>query len=43
MLNLGYSYGQRGQISNGLIKENYHLLTLNLSFEGIWFKRRKIN
>jgi len=43
MLNLGYSYGQRGQISNGLIKENYHLLTLNLSFEGIWFKKKKIN
>lgn len=40
MLNFGYTYGQKGQISNGLIKENYHLLTFNFSLEGIWFQKR---
>lgn len=37
MLNFAYSYGQEGQISNGLIKENYHMLTLNISLEDLWF------
>lgn len=43
MLNFSYSYGQKGKVSNNLIKENYHLITLNLSFEGIWFVKRKLN
>ncbi|OYX85536.1 MAG: aromatic hydrocarbon degradation protein [Flavobacteriales bacterium 32-34-25] len=43
MLNISYSYGQRGRISNGLIKENYHKLSLNLSLDGIWFVKRKID
>lgn len=42
LLNIAYSYGQRGRISNGLIKENYHKLSLNLSLDGIWFVKRKI-
>ncbi|KDN56860.1 aromatic hydrocarbon degradation protein [Flavobacterium seoulense] len=41
VLNISYSYGQRGRISNGLIKENYHKLSLNLSLDGIWFVKRK--
>lgn len=41
MINLGYTYGNKGQISNGLIKENYHLFSINLSLEGIWFQKRK--
>lgn len=40
-LNVTYSYGQKGSISNGLIKENYHKLSLNLSLDGIWFVKRK--
>jgi hypothetical protein len=40
-INLSYSYGQRGQVSNTLIRENYHLITINLCFEDIWFKRRQ--
>ncbi len=40
-LNVTYSYGQRGKVNETLIKENYHLLTLNLSLEGIWFVKRK--
>lgn len=43
MLNISYSYGQRGRISNGLIKENYHKLSLNLSLDGIWFVKRKFD
>jgi len=42
-LNISYSYGQRGRISNGLIKENYHKLSVNLSLDGIWFVKRKID
>tara|TARA_R110002050_G_scaffold300364_1_gene469428 strand:- start:38082 stop:39332 length:1251 start_codon:yes stop_codon:yes gene_type:complete len=41
MINLGYTYGNKGQITNGLIKENYHLFSINLSLEGIWFQKRK--
>lgn len=42
-LNISYSYGQRGRISNGLIKENYHKLSVNLSLDGIWFVKRKFD
>ncbi|MFV5700601.1 aromatic hydrocarbon degradation protein [Flavobacterium sp. XS2P12] len=40
-LNITYSYGQKGRISDGLIKENYHKLSLNLCLDGIWFVKRK--
>ena len=43
LLNLSYGYGSRGQIQNVLIQENYHMITLNLSLEDLWFKKRKIN
>ncbi|MDN3666134.1 hypothetical protein ACFFU1_04600 [Algibacter miyuki] len=43
MINFSYSYGSKGTISNGLIKENYHLFSINLSLEGLWFQKRKIN
>ncbi|PCE62651.1 hypothetical protein B7P33_18635 [Sediminicola luteus] len=43
MINIGYSYGQQGVVNNGLIKENYHLITLNLSLEGVWFVKTRIN
>lgn len=42
MINFSYSYGNKGTISNGLIKENYHLFSINLSLEGLWFQKRKI-
>lgn len=41
-VNISYSYGQKGRISDNLIKENYHKLSLNLSLDGIWFVKRKI-
>ncbi len=43
LMNLSYSYGAKGQIENILVKENYHLLTLNLSFADLWFQKRLIN
>jgi hypothetical protein len=42
-LNISYSYGQKGKIGDGLIKENYHKLSLNLSLDGLWFIKRKID
>ncbi|MDW5288686.1 hypothetical protein [Formosa sp. PL04] len=42
MINLAYSYGEKGQIYNGIIQENYHMLTLNISLAGRWFEKRKI-
>ncbi|GGE97662.1 aromatic hydrocarbon degradation protein [Flavobacterium limi] len=41
-LHISYSYGQKGKIGDGLIKENYHKLSLSLSLDGIWFVKRKI-
>jgi hypothetical protein len=41
-LNISYSYGQKGRVANDLIKENYHKISLNLSLDGIWFVKRKI-
>lgn len=41
-LNIAYSYGKEGTISSGLIQENFHKITLNLSFIGSWFKQRTI-
>lgn len=41
--NISYSYGQKGSVSNNLIKENYHKIALNLSLDGIWFVKRKID
>ena len=42
-INIGYSYGKKGTITNGLIQENFHSLTLNLSFADLWFRKRKID
>ncbi|TRX42371.1 PorV/PorQ family protein [Flavobacterium restrictum] len=40
-LNISYSYGQKAKISDGLIKENYHKISINLCLDGIWFVKRK--
>ncbi|WP_412987327.1 hypothetical protein [Pontimicrobium sp. IMCC45349] len=42
-INIGYTYGQKGEVLNGLVKENYHTLTINLSLEDLWFVKRKFN
>jgi hypothetical protein len=41
-LNIAYTYGQRGHIQNQMVKEKYHLITLNLSLENKWFVKHKI-
>ncbi len=43
VINLSYAYGSKGQIQNILVKENYHTLTLNLSLEDLWFRKRVID
>jgi hypothetical protein len=43
LLNVSYSYGIKGTIGNDLIKENYHMIGINLSLEAIWFVKRKYN
>lgn len=43
LLNITYSYGQRGKVDSDLIKENYHKIGINLSLEGIWFVKRKFD
>jgi len=40
---ISYTYGSKGQITNSLIQENYHKLTLNLNLDGIWFVRKKLD
>ncbi|WP_372937506.1 OmpP1/FadL family transporter [Seonamhaeicola sp.] len=40
-LNVAYSYGREGTIQDNLVQENYHKITLNLSFIGNWFNKRK--
>lgn len=42
-LNISYSYGQKGNIGNDFIKENYHKIGINLSLEAIWFVKSKYN
>jgi len=41
-LNVSYSFGREGTVSNSLIQENFHKLTLNLSLVGNWFQKLKI-
>src|SRR5690606_2010634 len=35
--------GQRGNTNMGLIKENYYGINVGLSFNDLWFQRRKFN
>lgn len=41
--NIGFEWGSRGTTSDGLIKENYGVLSLSLSFYDFWFIKRKYN
>lgn len=42
-VNLGFEYGNRGNTTDGLIKENYFNLRLGLNLADKWFQKRKIN
>ncbi|MDO9276851.1 MAG: hypothetical protein Q7T92_15060 [Lutibacter sp.] len=41
-ININYSYGKEGTTNNGLIQDNFHKLSLNLSLLGNWFQKPKI-
>ncbi len=43
MVNIGVEYGERGTITNGLIKENFFKLTLGFTINDKWFIKPKIN
>ncbi len=40
-INLGFEYGKRGTIYNGLIEENYANVFIGISFNDKWFVKRK--
>lgn len=42
-INLGFEYGQKGNTNMGLIKENFYGVNIGLSFNDVWFKRRKFD
>lgn len=42
-INFGVEYGQKGNTNMGLIKENYVGFNIGLSFNDVWFKRRKFD
>lgn len=42
-VNLGLEYGNRGNTTNGLIKENYFNLRLSFNLTDKWFRKNKIN
>ncbi|MDX1314409.1 MAG: hypothetical protein R3356_02805 [Eudoraea sp.] len=42
-LNLGFEVGRRGTTANELVEESYFKVSLGLSFNSLWFQKRKIN
>ncbi len=42
-LNIGFELGQRGKVTEKLVKENYFNLHISLSLNDRWFIKRKIN
>lgn len=42
-INLGFEIGKRGTTSQGLIQENYAILSLSLSLNDRWFQKRKFD
>jgi hypothetical protein len=41
IFNITYEYGERGTLDNGLVKEKYHTITLDLSLHDFWFLKAK--
>lgn len=42
-LNLGFEYGRKGTTKNELLQENYLNMRISMSFNDLWFKKRKID
>jgi hypothetical protein len=43
ILNIAYQVGRRGLITDNGMEEQYHRLTLGLTFSDLWFQKQKIN
>ena len=43
ILNIAYQVGRRGLIIDNGMEEQYHRLTLGLTFSDLWFQKQKIN
>ncbi|HBF88380.1 MAG TPA: hypothetical protein DDX39_07020 [Bacteroidales bacterium] len=43
VFNVTFEAGQRGTITNNLLKENYYVISLNLSLSDTWFFKNKID
>jgi len=42
-INISVEVGQRGTTNNNLIKENYAIVSLNLSLHDLWFNKKKFD
>lgn len=42
-VNLGFEFGQRGETTGNLLKENYFNFRLSLSLDDKWFRKRELN
>lgn len=42
-LNIGFEYGSRGVLNDGLIKENFINFNVGITINSIWFQKRKID
>ena len=42
-LNLAYQVGRRGLMTENGMEEQYHRLTIGLTFSDLWFQKQKIN
>ncbi len=43
ILNIAYQVGRRGLITENGMEEQYHRITLGLTFSDLWFQKQKIN
>lgn len=43
LINVGVELGQRGSVADNLLQERYVLFMLNMSFQDIWFIKRKFD
>ncbi len=43
IVNLGFAFGQRGTLNNGLVRENYMRIQLGITINDRWFEKFKLN
>ena len=42
-LNLSFTYGTRGTTEYNLVKENYGIVTFNVTLHDLWFRKRRFD